>query len=87
MYLNKSKHVYLAQIFVYLMIINLDAMNVNKTISQLESKKCSCGKKFSWVQKDGITRTRNTCGDCMKNHETKINNNNSFNWKRKRCLS
>ena len=56
-------------------------------ISQLESKICSCGKKFSWVQKDGITRTINTCGDCSKKNITKLKNSNSFNWKRKRCLS
>ena len=42
-------------------------------ILQLESKLCLCGKKIPCVEKDGITRTKNTCKNCTTKHVPKMN--------------
>ena len=52
-------------------------------ILQLESKLCLCGKKIPCVEKDGITRTKNTCKNCTTKHVPKMNKNC---WKRKLCF-
>ena len=60
---------------------------VKDNIPPLNCKKCLCGKIFSWVKKDGITRNGNKCESCDKHYETTIKHKNSKNWKRKRCLA
>ena len=56
-------------------------------ITPLKFKKCLCGKTFPWFKKDGITRTENKCEKCSKKYENKKLSDDSFTWKRKRCLS
>ena len=56
-------------------------------IPALKLKKCLCGKTFSWVKKDGITRSGNYCDECSKKYESAKVSDDSFSWKRKRCLS
>ena len=60
---------------------------VKDNIPPLKAKKCVCGNTFPWVKKDGITRHGNNCETCSKKYETKKKTEESFSWKRKRCLS